>query len=94
MKVSIKELDCKRCGHVWLPRRTEVLTCPNPKCRSPYWNRERVTPEEKEAKAKAKTQALEKVKTGAKRKREAESRAKKKREAKRKREAKAKMNRK
>lgn len=32
-------MTCKRCGHKWLPRVIEIKTCP--KCRSPYWNKER-----------------------------------------------------
>src|SRR5262249_1814059 len=35
---------CERCGHEWIPRGEsdgEPATCPNPKCRSPYWNRPR-----------------------------------------------------
>lgn len=34
-----KQLYCKRCGHRWYPRQSEVRTCP--KCRSPYWDKER-----------------------------------------------------
>jgi predicted Zn-ribbon and HTH transcriptional regulator len=39
MKVELQIVNCKRCGYSWTPRKTEVMTCP--KCRSPYWNRER-----------------------------------------------------
>lgn len=40
---SIK-LECKRCGHIWHPKDPNHIpeVCPNPKCKSPYWNRERV----------------------------------------------------
>ena len=31
-----KKLKCLRCNHKWIPRTTEVFTCPN--CRSAYWN--------------------------------------------------------
>ncbi len=31
---------CIRCGWEWLPRREAVPTI-GPKCKSPYWNRER-----------------------------------------------------
>lgn len=31
------ELNCKRCGHSWTPRKKVVVICP--KCKSPYWNR-------------------------------------------------------
>ena len=39
MKVEIKEIVCKRCGHKWIPRKTEVRICA--KCKSPYWDKER-----------------------------------------------------
>ena len=36
------ELNCKRCEHKWRPRQDELPTvCPNPKCKSPYWNKPR-----------------------------------------------------
>ena len=36
----LPRLNCKRCEHTWIPRSDEVPTiCP--KCKSPYWNRER-----------------------------------------------------
>lgn len=41
-------LRCKRCDYRW-GQRFEGLkpkTCPNPKCRSPYWNKPRRTPKE------------------------------------------------
>ena len=35
-------LKCKRCGHRWKPRGNDLPTvCPNPKCKSPYWNKPR-----------------------------------------------------
>ena len=38
--VKLTKLECKRCGHIWIPRTPELpLVCP--KCKSPYWNRER-----------------------------------------------------
>ena len=38
--MKLPTLTCKRCGYKWHPR-TEGLpaTCPNRKCKSPYWNR-------------------------------------------------------
>jgi len=34
---------CKRCGHEWTPRsELRPKVCPNLKCKSPYWDRERV----------------------------------------------------
>lgn len=31
---------CIRCGHIWTPMKESPRVCP--KCRTPYWNRERV----------------------------------------------------
>lgn len=40
MKFKLKKLICKRCGYIWIPRKEELpITCP--KCRSPYWNKEK-----------------------------------------------------
>ena len=34
---------CERCEHEWTPRDESKLpkVCPNPACKSPYWNRPR-----------------------------------------------------
>lgn len=33
---------CERCGTSWVPRTSEKpIHCPNPKCRSAYWDRTR-----------------------------------------------------
>lgn len=47
LKLSDLELKCTRCGHTWIPR-SDVIpkVCPNPKCKSPYWNRERIRKKE------------------------------------------------
>ena len=38
---TLTELNCLRCGYMWFPRSPEPPgTCP--KCRSPYWNKEKV----------------------------------------------------
>ena len=44
MKVMLScELGCNRCGHHWVPRsNTPPKVCPNPTCKSPYWNKTRV----------------------------------------------------
>jgi predicted amidophosphoribosyltransferase len=35
-------LKCERCGYEWIPRsNTLPKVCPNRKCKSPYWDRER-----------------------------------------------------
>jgi len=38
-EITITKLDCKRCGHKWIPKKKEVRICP--KCKSPYWDKER-----------------------------------------------------
>jgi len=38
-KIKVPVLRCKRCGHEWVPRGTEVTICPS--CKSPYWNKPR-----------------------------------------------------
>jgi len=35
----LKEYTCKRCNYQWHPRKEKPFTCP--KCRSPYWNKEK-----------------------------------------------------
>jgi len=39
MKIKLQKLKCKRCGYSWIPRKDEVRLCP--RCRSPYWDREK-----------------------------------------------------
>jgi predicted Zn-ribbon and HTH transcriptional regulator len=40
--VRVKEYTCERCGHTWMPRKQEKpKVCPNPQCKSPYWDRPR-----------------------------------------------------
>ena len=36
MKAEIKKLECLRCGHKWIPRKTDVRQCP--KCKTPYFD--------------------------------------------------------
>ena len=38
-EIKVLKFNCKRCGHNWVPRQTEIRICP--KCKSPYWDRER-----------------------------------------------------
>ena len=40
MKIKPKTLTCKKCGWTWIPRKDEVRQCPNPKCRSVWWDKE------------------------------------------------------
>ncbi len=38
----LDELTCLRCGHKWKPRNNQPpKVCPNPDCKSPYWDRPR-----------------------------------------------------
>jgi len=48
VKVEREGLECTRCGHVWVPNdiTKPPKSCPNRKCNSPYWNRERRKPKE------------------------------------------------
>jgi len=42
-KTEMPAWKCERCSHVW-PRKNDEekpVTCPNPKCRSVYWDKER-----------------------------------------------------
>jgi len=40
--VTLTFWQCTRCGHEWLPRqKAPPKVCPNPKCKSPYWDRPR-----------------------------------------------------
>jgi len=38
-KVKIYEITCKRCNESWPPRKVDIKRCP--RCKSPYWNKER-----------------------------------------------------
>lgn len=33
---------CLRCGWEWFSSQVKPKTCPNPKCRSAYWDREKI----------------------------------------------------
>lgn len=49
------KLKCKRCGYEWTPRSNKLPeVCPNRKCKSPYWNKERVRKDFKKPKKKGK----------------------------------------
>jgi hypothetical protein len=39
MQIDLPTLTCLRCGHVWTPRKVEVIVCS--KCKSPYWDKPR-----------------------------------------------------
>lgn len=36
MDVILAQKTCRRCRHIWIPRRNSPALCP--KCHSPYWN--------------------------------------------------------
>ena len=38
MKIRIRKLECRKCGHKWTPRRDDVRQCP--KCKSVRWDKE------------------------------------------------------
>jgi predicted Zn-ribbon and HTH transcriptional regulator len=38
--MNMDKLICKRCYHDWVPRTDNPTQCP--RCKSPYWNKERV----------------------------------------------------
>ena len=40
IKIEVDGFRCARCGHEWVPRKSETpRVCP--KCKSPFWDRER-----------------------------------------------------
>lgn len=36
MEVEVKEIECLKCGHKWIPRKPVVTVCP--KCKVYTWN--------------------------------------------------------
>ncbi len=47
-KRVVRAFHCLRCGYSWIPRNVQHTgrkglpkRCPNPKCLSPYWSKER-----------------------------------------------------
>ena len=54
--ITVMGFRCERCGHEWIPRggiENEPKTCPNLKCKSPYWNKPRKSATSYEAFSKA-----------------------------------------
>jgi predicted Zn-ribbon and HTH transcriptional regulator len=43
VRFEVEGFQCLRCGYKWVPRvfREEELPTICPKCKSPYWNKER-----------------------------------------------------
>lgn len=52
VKVEADGFECSRCSHVWVPKKAgfQAKTCP--KCRSPYWMKERQKAKEKKEEVK------------------------------------------
>ncbi len=38
--MKLPKYYCKRCKHEWIPRK-EITPIRCPRCKSPYWNKER-----------------------------------------------------
>ena len=38
-QVGLIELECKKCGKKWIPRKKDVRQCP--KCKTAYWDKKR-----------------------------------------------------
>jgi len=47
MKIKLPILECKRCGHTWIPKKEEVRICP--KCKSAWWDTEKEDQKGKDA---------------------------------------------
>jgi len=48
--LEIKDIwlhECNRCKYKWISKKKEPVSCANPKCRSPYWNKPRVRKKKK-----------------------------------------------
>lgn len=39
MEIKVQTLECKRCRHQWVARKSVVRVCP--KCKSPYWDKDK-----------------------------------------------------
>lgn len=44
--LTVNQLKCKRCGHVWVNRKVEVRICP--RCKSAYWDKDRINKKKEE----------------------------------------------
>lgn len=38
-RVKLPKVECKRCGHIWIPKKETIYVCP--KCHSAWWNQKR-----------------------------------------------------
>lgn len=41
-KIIVKVNVCKRCGYRFFRIGKKLKKCPNPKCRTKYWNKKRI----------------------------------------------------
>ncbi len=39
-EINIKGCKCNRCQHEWTPNKDKPIVCP--KCKSPYWDKDRL----------------------------------------------------
>ena len=46
MNLTLPTVTCRRCGYRWVPRRTPVVLCASPACRSARFNEPRATVKE------------------------------------------------
>jgi hypothetical protein len=63
--ITLMGFRCERCRHEWIPRgnaEMEPRVCPNPACKSPYWNRPRKSATTYEEFCKAIEKSLRKAK--------------------------------
>jgi predicted Zn-ribbon and HTH transcriptional regulator len=37
VELKLAFLQCKRCGHKWIPRKEDIRQCP--KCKSAFWDK-------------------------------------------------------
>jgi predicted Zn-ribbon and HTH transcriptional regulator len=40
MKIKLNQVNCKRCGYSWVPRKLEITVCA--KCHSPWFDKEKI----------------------------------------------------
>ena len=40
MKIQLNYLECRKCGHEWIPRTENVVVCP--KCHSYKWKAQEI----------------------------------------------------
>jgi predicted Zn-ribbon and HTH transcriptional regulator len=43
IKLTVSGFRCERCGHEWVPRKSDEQPTVCPHCKSPYWSTPRKT---------------------------------------------------